>query len=100
QANKDEAEQTTPSQRVDTKQLTEVVKEEVKGGEATEGPTPYDYLWMPSKPELIKAEPLAVTVPVGLDPLIPKVNVPASNPLTKGKYELGRQLYFDPRVSL
>ena len=26
--------------------------------------------------------------------------MPASNPITKGKYELGRQLYFDPRVSL
>ncbi|MGP0063951.1 MAG: cytochrome c peroxidase [Isosphaeraceae bacterium] len=95
-----EGENTTPSQRVDTKQLTEVVKEEVKGGESTEGPTPYDYLWMPSKPEQIKDEPLTVTVPAGLEPLIAKVNVPAANPLTKGKYELGRQLYFDPRVSL
>ena len=35
-----------------------------------------------------------------MQPLTPKVNVPASNPITKGKYELGRQLYFDPRVSL
>ena len=26
--------------------------------------------------------------------------MPASNPLTKGKFELGKQLYFDPRVSL
>src|SRR5438132_8113507 len=45
-----EGERTTPIQRVDTQQLTEVVKEEVKGGEATEGPTPFDYLWMPAKP--------------------------------------------------
>ena len=89
-----------PDQRVDTKQLTEVVKEEVKGGEAQEGPTPFDYLWLPSKPELIKDEPLTVTVPPGFTPLATKVNVPVSNPLTKGKYELGRQLYFDPRVSL
>jgi cytochrome c peroxidase len=85
---------------LDTKQLTEVVKEEVKGGEAQEGPTPFDYLWLPSKPELIKDEPLTVAVPAGFTPLVTKVNVPVSNPLTKGKYELGRQLYFDPRVSL
>src|SRR5262249_48387484 len=39
-------------------------------------------------------------VPAGFTPLVPKLNVPVSNPLTKGKYELGRQLYFDPRVSL
>ena len=59
-----------------------------------------DYLWTASKPELIKDEPLAVKVPMGLQPLTPKIYVPASNPITKGKYELGRQLYFDPRVSL
>ena len=49
---------------------------------------------------MIKDEPLAVTVPLGLPPLTPKIYVPAANPITKGKYELGRQLYFDPRVSL
>lgn len=32
---KTEGERTTPTQRVDTKQLTDVVKAEVKGGEAT-----------------------------------------------------------------
>ncbi len=100
QAKKDEGENTTPTQRVDTKQLTEVVKEEIKGGESTEGPTPYDYLWMPSKKDQIKDEPLTVTAPAGLAALTVKVNVPEANPLTKGKYELGRQLYFDPRVSL
>jgi cytochrome c peroxidase len=100
QTQKTEGEITTPDQRLDTKSLTETVKEEVRGGEALEGPTPFDYLWMPSKPELIKDEPLVVTVPNGLVPLVTKINVPVSNPLTKGKYELGRQLYFDPRVSL
>jgi cytochrome c peroxidase len=99
-AKQPEGELTTPSPRVDPKQLTEVVKEEVKGGEAQEGPTPFDYLWMPSKPDLIKDEPMTVTVPYGFTPLVTKVSVPVSNPLTKGKYELGRQLYFDPRVSL
>ena len=57
-------------------------------------------LWSPSKAELIKDEPLAVKVPAGLQPLTPKIYVPSANPITKGKYELGRQLYFDPRVSL
>ncbi len=95
-----EAQITTPARSVDTKQLTEVVKEEVKGGESSEGPTPFDHLWQPAKAELIKDEPLAVTVPLGLQPLTPKIYVPAANPITKGKYELGRQLYFDPRVSL
>ncbi len=95
-----EAQVTTPARSIDTKQLTEVVKEEVKGGESSEGPTPFDHLWQPSKTELIKDEPLAVTVPVGLQPLTPKIYVPAANPITKGKYELGRQLYFEPRVSL
>ncbi len=90
----------SPARPIDTKQLAEIVKEEVKGGEAILGPTPFAYLWSPSKPELIKDEPLAVKVPAGLQPLTPKIYVPASNPITKGKYELGRQLYFEPRVSL
>jgi cytochrome c peroxidase len=100
QTQKAQGEVTTPNQRLDTTQLTETVKEEVKGGEAQEGPTPFDYLWKPSDVGKIKDEPLAVRVPDGFTPLVSKVNVPAANPLTKGKYELGRQLYFDPRVSL
>jgi cytochrome c peroxidase len=95
-----EAQITTPARSIDPKQLTDVVREEVKGGESSEGPTPFDHLWQNAKTELIKDEPLAVTVPLGLQPLTPKVYVPASNPITKGKYELGRQLYFEPRISL
>ena len=34
-----EAQVTTPARSIDAKQLTDVVKEEVKGGESTEGPT-------------------------------------------------------------
>ena len=65
-----------------------------------EDPTsPADYLFQVANPGLIQDEPLAVTVPAGLQPLTPKVVVPAANPITKGKYELGRQLYFDPRIS-
>jgi len=86
--------------RVDPKSLSKVVKEEVEGGEATGGPTPSNYLWEPSNVALIKDEPLKVEVPVGLPQLTANVVVPAANPITKGKYELGRQLYFEPRVSL
>jgi cytochrome c peroxidase len=88
----------TPKQVVDTKSLVNTVKEEVKGGEATLGPTPQNHLWLPAEEGLIKDEPLVVTVPAGLEAIA--AFVPAANPLTKGKVELGRQLYFDPRVSL
>jgi cytochrome c peroxidase len=91
---------TTPTQRLDPKELTKIVKEEVEGGEAQAGPTPFDYLWTTPDPQLIKDEPMTVSVPKGFPPLVTKVNVPVANPITKGKYELGRQLYFDPRVSL
>ncbi len=94
------AQSTTPGKSVDTKQLTEAVKEEVQGAEASKGATESDDYWMAANASLIKDEPLNVTVPAGLQPLTPKVYVPASNPLTKGKYELGRQLYFDARISL
>jgi cytochrome c peroxidase len=74
--------------------------QEVPKGAIKEDPlVPAEYLWQASKPELIKDEPLQFTVPAGLQPLTPKVVVPAANPITKGKFELGRQLYFDPRVS-
>ncbi len=94
------AQSTTLAKPLDTKQLIDAVKEEVKGGDASSGETASDHLWMPTNASLIKDEPLTVSVPAGLQPLTPKIYVPACNPLTKGKYELGRQLYFDPRVSL
>ncbi len=49
----------------------------------------------PEKPAAVLGEPLAVKVPLGLPPL----PVPADNPMTVEKVALGRQLYFDPRVS-
>ena len=100
QAKKGDPSVSAPARPIDTKKLTDTVKEEVKGGEASEGPTPFAYLWSAPKPELIKDEPLTVSVPAGLPQLTPRIHVPISNPMTKGKYELGRQLYFDPRVSL
>ena len=38
----------------------------------------------------------AVTIPLGLDLYMP---VPEDNPLTTEKIELGRRLFFDPRLS-
>lgn len=61
--------------------------------------SPPEFFWQRSDPSLIHDEPMKVVVPKGLPPLTPKVVVPAHNPITKGKYELGRQLYFDPRLS-
>ncbi|QDU97037.1 cytochrome-c peroxidase [Lignipirellula cremea] len=40
-------------------------------------------------------EPFDLKIPAGLRPL----RIPADNPLTVGKVELGKQLYFDPRLS-
>ncbi len=53
-------------------------------------------------PDLTKIvdQPAEIQVPKGLPPLTPNAVVPASNPLTVGRIELGKQLYFDPRVSL
>ncbi len=90
------SELTTPSERVDPKAVVDVVKEEIKGGEATAPkPTPLVLLYAEGDPKLVKDEPLVVPVPAGFPPLLP----PASNPMTVAKVELGKQLYFDPRVS-
>lgn len=89
----------TPDRVVDPKKLVDVVEQEVKGGESA-APSPKGIFWLPTDKSKIKDEPLTVKVPKGLSPLTLNVNVPASNPLTKAKFELGKQLYFDPRVSL
>ena len=49
---------------------------------------------------MIKDETYKVEVPKGLQPLTPVAVVPEANPLTKAKVELGKQLYFEPRISL
>jgi len=43
--------------------------------------------------------PLAVSLPLGLDRAAASVQGLTDNPLTKAKIELGRQLYFDTRLS-
>jgi len=44
-------------------------------------------------------EPLEVELPMGLAAASAQVNIPKDNPLTRAKIELGRQLYFDTRLS-
>ena len=49
---------TTPVRKVDSKDVVDVVKGDIKGGEAASGGTPEDYLWQLPNPALIKDEPL------------------------------------------
>lgn len=44
-------------------------------------------------------EPLKVELPFGLAQGATQISIPADNPLTRAKIELGRQLYFDTRLS-
>src|SRR5690606_35851721 len=44
-------------------------------------------------------EPLDFVLPMGLDKGASQIKGVDENPLTRAKIELGRQLYFDPRLS-
>lgn len=44
-------------------------------------------------------ETLKVTLPKGLDAASANIYIPEDNPMTRAKIELGRQLYFDERLS-
>ncbi|TWT94404.1 cytochrome-c peroxidase [Stieleria varia] len=44
-------------------------------------------------------EPLTVKLPKGLSAAEGNIYIPADNPMTRAKIELGRQLYFDTRLS-
>jgi cytochrome c peroxidase len=89
------AQPAAPAVALDRSVLATAVKEDTSAADET----PKNYLWLPAEGPPPTDEPLAVAVPTGLVALTPKVVVPAANPLTKAKYELGKQLYFDPRVS-
>ncbi len=95
----DQAKPVTPNRPIDRKDVVDVVEAEIHGGEADRGPTDESFYWQFPDESKIQDEPLALDVPRGLNELTPNLVVPAANPLTKGKYELGRLLYFDPRVS-
>jgi cytochrome c peroxidase len=87
----------TPNPDLDTKKLAPEVKGEIKGGESDKGPTPPEYLYQSPSQAPDPGELLKVEVPQGLDAI--DAYVPASNPMYKAKVELGKQLYFDPRIS-
>jgi cytochrome c peroxidase len=87
-----------PDVKPDLKDVPAVVKGDFKGGEAASGGSAHEFLEQKPDASLIKDEPLTVKAPKGLNPLASVI--PASNPLTKGKVELGKQLYFEPRISL
>ena len=90
---------TTPDRAVDPKQLVDVVKQEVQGGEKSDGPTPKDYLWQAPKADPAEGKAMAVKVPMGLPELVQNAQIPNYNPMTEEKFALGKQLYFEPRVS-
>ncbi|WZO97420.1 cytochrome c peroxidase [Isosphaeraceae bacterium EP7] len=92
-------ESVTPVREVDTSKVVDVVKEEIKGGEATAAvPTSIDHLWaMPDSSKIAPAEVVAITPPKGLGPIT--ALIPAANPMTQAKLDLGKQLYFDARIS-
>ena len=96
QARKSEGEITTPTQRLDTKQLIDVVKEEVKGGESTEGPTPYDYLWHAVQAGADQGRAADRHGPGRAGTAQNKVNVPASNPADQGQVRAGPAALFRP----
>ncbi len=89
---------TTPNTRIDLDKAEPIVKNEVKGGEDAKGPTPMVYLYQEPDLKAIHDEPYELVAPNGFPPVASVI--PAANPMTKGRVELGKQLYFDPRISL
>lgn len=86
----------TPDRRIDLDKANSVVKGEVEGGESKK-PTPMAFLVQEPDPKAVHDEPYEIAVPAGLPPVASVI--PAYNPMTKGKVELGKQLYFDQRIS-
>lgn len=86
-------------QAVDTRQTVDVVRGEIRGGEASAStPTPPDYLWQESNESLIHDQPFVLISPRGLPDLA--AVIPPSNPMTQGRVSLGGQFFYDPRISL
>jgi cytochrome c peroxidase len=54
---------------------------------------------MPAFICLLSSTAFAATVPEGMGVLPENVPVPADNPMTRGKIELGKKLYFEPALS-
>jgi cytochrome c peroxidase len=86
-------------------QLTVIAGEKVVLGEPSltagipgTGPLTMDQIkgWL-AKPE--NHLPLEIELPLGLKAGAANVFIPKDNPMTRAKIELGRQLFFDPRLS-
>ena len=86
-------------QAIDTQKAVDVVQAEVNGGEADSatGPTPSRFFWQEADESLIVDRPYRLTPPVGLGPLA--AVIPLYNPMTEGKLKLGKQLFYDQRLS-
>lgn len=71
---------------------------ELTAGIAGEGPLTMDEIevWLADP---ANHEPLDFVLPMGLDTGASQLKGVDKNPLTRAKIELGRQLYFDPRLS-
>lgn len=71
---------------------------ELTAGIAGEGPLKVEEIksWLANDKN---HEPLTVELPLGLAAGTSQIYIPKDNPLTRAKIELGRQLYFDPRLS-
>lgn len=82
----------TPAQRV------KLPSSELTAGIPGTGKLTLDQIkaWL-AKPE--NHAPLTVELPAGLALGADSIKIPADNPLTRAKVELGRQLFFDPRLS-
>ena len=91
-------ESVTPNVKIDLDKADPIVKGEVKGGEFDKGPTDLSHLYQDPDEKAIQDEPYEVTVPAGLPDVASFI--PVANLMTRGKLELGRQLYFDQRISL
>lgn len=84
-------------------QADDAAKVQLGGSELTrgipgEGPLTEEQLaaWLADEKNHV---PLEVTLPLGLDAGASQIKIPEDNPLTRAKIELGRQLYFDTRLS-
>ncbi|MFG0261311.1 MAG: cytochrome-c peroxidase, partial [Novipirellula sp. JB048] len=93
------------SGRVEAETVRDAAAEEVTLGEGSlllgipgEGALTVEELklWL-AKPE--NHAELKVKLPVGLDAASANIVIPEDNPMTRAKIELGRQLFFDPRLS-
>jgi cytochrome c peroxidase len=72
--------------------------DDLTAGIPGEGPLTVEQIraWL-AKPE--NHYPLDVELPLGLSAGQSQIQIPEDNPMTRAKIELGRQLYFDPRLA-